>query len=150
MLSLTLEHSKQLALEGEVQAKDIFEVINLLQQKVVQHFKDEEEILYPYVKKLLEWKKTGNNVMVPMINIMGNPINRFIVEHHQVMDILIEIRNITENYTILSNKKNQLKLLHAELFELEQDLQKQIYLENNILFTKLMDLQKEMILAKPI
>jgi iron-sulfur cluster repair protein YtfE (RIC family) len=44
MLSLTLEHSKQLALEGEVQAKDIFEVINLLQQKVVQHFKDEEEI----------------------------------------------------------------------------------------------------------
>ena len=43
-----------------------------------------------------------------------------------------------------------MKLLHAELFELEQDIQKQIFLENNILFTKLIDLQNEMIMSKSL
>jgi regulator of cell morphogenesis and NO signaling len=150
MISLTLQHSEQLSKEGDAQAEQIYGVVDNLHHTVVQHFKDEEEILYPYVKKLLEWKRSGNNAMVPLINILGNPINRFIKEHDDLMDTLKVIRAITDNYTVLSNTKNQLKLLHAELFELEQDLQKQIYLENNILFTKLMDLQKEMILAKPL
>jgi regulator of cell morphogenesis and NO signaling len=150
MLSLTLQHSKTLSKQGEEEASHIFKVVDLLNVTVEQHFKDEEEILYPYAKKLLEWKRTGNNAMVPSINIIGNPINRFIEEHVYLIDLLNEIRTITHNYTVVTNDKNQLKLLHAELFELEQDLQKQIYLENNILFTKLIDLQKEMIMAKPV
>lgn len=150
MLVLTFQHSQQLAKEGDKQAKQILDVVDGLNVFVVQHFKDEEETLYPYAKKLVEWQRTCNNAMVPTINLIGNPINRFIQEHDYLMDLLKEIRSITDNYTILSNTKNQLKLLHAELFELEQDLQKQIYIENNILFTKLMDLQKEMIMSKPI
>lgn len=150
MIALTLQHSKQLSKEGDKQAEQIFDVLDLLNRTVVQHFKDEEEILYPYVKKLLEWKRNGNNDKVPLVNIMGNPINRFINEHQDLINILNKIRTIADNYTIVSNTKNQLKLLHAELFELEQDLQKQIYIENNILFTKLIDLQREMILSKPI
>lgn len=150
MLALTLQHSKQLSKEGESQAEQIFEVVDILHLNLVQHFKDEEEILFPYAKKLLEWKRAGNSNQVPLINIIGNPINRFINEHDQLMKLLKDIRSITDNYTILSNSKNQLKLLHAELFELEQDLQKQIYLENNILFTKLIDLQREMIISKPV
>jgi regulator of cell morphogenesis and NO signaling len=150
MIALTLQHSQQLSIEGDSQAEQIFETIDHLHKIIVKHFKDEEEILYPYAKKLLEWKRSGNNAMVPLINIIGNPINRFIKEHDNLMDTLKTIREITDNYTILSNSKNQLKLLHAELFELEQDLQKQIYLENNVLFTKLIDLQNDMILSKPI
>jgi regulator of cell morphogenesis and NO signaling len=150
MLSLTMQHSKALAKQGEEEAAHIFKVLDLLDVTVLQHFKDEEEILYPYAKKLLEWKRTSNNAMVPLINIIGNPINRFVKEHDYLMELLQEIRVITRNYTVLANDRNQIKLLHAELFELEQDLQKQIHIENNILFTKLIELQKEMILAKPI
>ncbi len=149
MLSLTLQHSKTLSNQGEKEASYISKALILLNETIKQHFKDEEEILYPYAKKLLEWKRTGNNTMVPSVNIIGNPINRFIEEHVYIIDLFNEIRTITNNYTVASNNKSQLKLLHAELFELEQDLQKQIYIENNILFTKLMELQKEMILAKP-
>lgn len=150
MLALTLQHSMQLSKEGETQAEQIFEVIDILQVNLIQHFKDEEEILFPYAKKLLEWQRAGDSANVPMVNIIGNPINRFVKEHENLMALLHDIRTITSNYTILSNSKNQLKLLHAELFELEQDLQKQIYIENNILFTKLIDLQREMIISKPI
>jgi len=150
MLALTLQHSQQLTREGITQAEQIFDAVNQLNGRVIQHFKDEEEILYPYAKKLLEWKRRGDNASVPIINIMGNPINRFIKEHLGLLASLQVIRDITDNFTIVSNSNNQLKLLHAELFELEQDLQKQIYLENNILFTKLIELQNELILAKPL
>lgn len=150
MLSLTLQHSKTLSKQGEEQATHLYKVVDLLNTIVEQHFKDEEDILYPYAKKLLEWKRSGNSAMVPSINIIGNPIKRFIDEHSYLIELLNEIRSIANNYTVVTHDKNQLKLLHAELFELEQDLQKQIFLENNILFTKLIDLQKEMILSKPI
>lgn len=150
MLQLTLQHSLQLGKEGEHQASQIHDVVQNLNVFISNHFVDEEEILYPYAKKLLEWKRSGNSAMVPIINIIGNPINRFVKEHEHLMDLLNEIRKITDNYTVLSNEKNPLKLLHAELFELEQDLQKQIYIENNILFIKLINLQKEMIVSKPI
>lgn len=150
MLTLTWQHSKQLAFEGENQANDIYDAVDKLKKVVIQHFQDEEEVLYPYVKKLLSWKRSGSSALVPLIDIIGSPINRFVEEHNHLMDMLSDIRQITSNYTVLSNKKSQLKLLHAELFELEQDLQKQIYLENNILFTKLIDLQKEMITSKPV
>lgn len=150
MLALTLQHSQQLTHEGITQAEQIFDAVDQLNETVIQHFKDEEEVLYPYAKKLLEWKRSGNNAKVPMINIMGNPINRFIKEHDSLLASLKGIRVITDNFTIVSNSKSQLKLLHAELFELEQDLQQQIFLENNILFAKLIELQNELILAKPL
>ena len=150
MLALTLQHSRQLSIEGEEQASVIYLALDVLSANLEQHFKDEEEVLFPYAKKLLEWKRTRNNAMVPLINIISNPIHRFVEVHNHLMDLLKDIRSITDNYTILSNNKNQLKLLHAELFELEQDLQQQIHLENNILFSKLIELQKEMILAKAL
>jgi len=149
MLKLTLQHSKTLSQQGEQEAAHIFKVLDLLNTSVLKLFKDEEEVLYPYVKKLLEWKRTGNSAMVPLINIIGNPINSFIEVHEYLMQLLNEIRVISNNYTVLAKNRNQLKLLHAELFELEQDLQKQIYLENNVLFTKLIELQQEMIVSKP-
>jgi regulator of cell morphogenesis and NO signaling len=150
MLSLTLQHSKTLAKEEEEEASHIYKVVNLLNTTIEQHFKDEEEILYPYAKKLLEWKRTGNGNMIPSINIMGNPIKRFIEEHIYLIELLNEIRSIANNYTVVANNRNHMKLLHAELFELEQDIQKQIFLENNILFTKLIDLQNEMIMSKSL
>jgi iron-sulfur cluster repair protein YtfE (RIC family) len=88
--------------------------------------------------------------MIPSINIMGNPIKRFIEEHIYLIELLNEIRSIANNYTVVTNNRNHMKLLHAELFELEQDIQKQIFLENNILFTKLIDLQNEMIMSKSL
>lgn len=149
MLQLIAEHSKDLANDGNSEADKINKLIAQLQTFILQHFKDEEEVLYPYSKKLLEWNRKGISNKVPLVNLLGNPINRFIEEHAILMGYLIKLRKITNNYTVSSSAKVNLKLLHAELFELEQDLQKQIYIENNILFHKLIELQKELMLSKP-
>jgi len=45
-------------------------------------------------------------------------------------------------------KKNKLMLLHHELWELDNDIKKQIFIEDHILFNKLLSLQKDMIISK--
>ncbi len=149
MITLCKEHSNELKEAGEEQADKINSMILSLERALLSHFRDEEEILYPYAKMLLAWERKGSNKMIPSVNIIENPINRFIEEHKNLLKLLGELRIITEFYTVSSNNKHGLKLLHAELFELDQDIQKQIYLENNILFTKLIALEKQAIQNKP-
>ena len=105
MLSLTLQHSKTLAKQGEEEASRIYKALILLNETVKQHFRDEEEILYPYAKKLLEWKRTGNNIMVPSINIIGNPINRFIEEHVYIIDLIIGLQRTEKNLCLINSAK---------------------------------------------
>jgi iron-sulfur cluster repair protein YtfE (RIC family) len=59
-----------------------------------------------------------------------------------------EIRDITGNYAAIDAKKNKLMLLHHELWELDNDIKKQIFIEDHILFNKLLSLQKDMIISK--
>ncbi len=138
MLILTLQHSKQLAEEGDSNALQISLILEKLKIRFEQHFATEEEILYPYVKKLLEWKKNSNNKMIPGVDLISNPIHLITKEHDELLKILMEIRVITGNYNSITAQKPNQKLLHAELFEMEQDIQKHIYIENNILFAKLL------------
>ena len=148
MLSLAINHCESVELQNEREITTLNQQLKELQKMTLEHFIAEEEILYPYVKKLLEWQKLGNKNLIPTVNLLENPINRFIEEHASILNLLNEIRKTTNNYTVSLNAKPALKLLHAELFELEQDLQKQIYIENNILFSKLLSLQNTLLNSK--
>ncbi|MFN5831559.1 MAG: hemerythrin domain-containing protein [Bacteroidota bacterium] len=148
MLDLILGHSLNLANDGISQALEIYEVVNKLNNFALKHFYDEEEILFPYAKKILEWQQEGNSSAMPVINIMGNPICRFIKDHEVMTSFMEEIRDITGNYAAMDAKKNKLMLLHHELWELDNDIKKQIFIEDHILFNKLLSLQKDMIISK--
>jgi hypothetical protein len=148
MLDLIMRHSLNLANDGLLQALNIYEVINKLNNFALKHYTDEGQVLFPYAKKLLEWQQDGNISAMPVVNILGNPICRFIKDHEVMAACLQEIRNITANYAAIDEKKNKLMLLHVELFELDNMIKNQIYIEDHILFNKLLSLQKDLIIAK--
>jgi iron-sulfur cluster repair protein YtfE (RIC family) len=148
MLNLILQHSLKLANDGQSQALNIYEAVFKLNNFALKHFSDEEEILFPYAKKLIEWQHEGVSFGIPVINIIGNPIIRFMKEHENILELMEQIRNLTGNYSSMNTRKCKLMLLHYELLELDQDFQKQFFIEDNILFNKLLGLQKDMIISK--
>lgn len=122
--------------------------INSLVEEVAQelagHMKKEELILFPYVKQLVLCQKEGKTTMKPHFGSVDNPIRMMENEHETAGDIFKEIAELTKNYTPPEGACNTFKALYAKLEEFEQDLHQHIHLENNILFPKSIELEKQL------
>ena len=66
------------------------------------------------------------------------------MEHEVVGENLEEIRRLSDNYTLPEDACASYSLLYRMLDEFEEDLHLHIHLENNILFPKALDLEKQL------
>ena len=113
-----------------IKVLEIFEEVN---KELVLHMEKEEMVLFPKIREIelsLNYNKTtGINE-----NDLKMPIDVMEKEHEFVGNALNEIRNLTNNYSILEDMCTTFKLTIAELKEFEENLHQHVHLENNILF----------------
>jgi len=110
-----------------------------------QHMLKEEQILFPFIKQLVNTQRNGNKAEAPYFGTVKNPIRMMEAEHQAAGDELYEIRNLTNNYFVPEDACNTYSVTMQELKEFEEDLHKHVYLENHILFPKSVKLESEMI-----
>ncbi len=110
-----------------------------------QHMMKEETILFPYIKYLVKVKNGAASFEAPYFSTIRNPINMMEAEHKSAGDIFAQIRDLTNNYTLPSDACNTYRAAFGELNDFELDLHKHIHLENNILFPKAIEMEKEML-----
>ena len=106
------------------------------------HMQKEENVLFPYVKQLVEAKSQGTDLSPIHFGTVKNPITMMEQEHEAAGDIFKEIAILTDGYTTPPEACNTFKALYAKLEEFEQDLHQHIHLENNILFPKAIKLEQ--------
>ncbi len=112
-------------------------------KKVLElHLNREEDTLFPFINNLTKNNKYMN--LQPEISSV-NLINKIKKEHAKISEILSKIRKLSHNYAPPANSTSALKLCYAQLFNLEQDIHKHVFLEENILFPKLLDFEKRKI-----
>lgn len=114
-------------------------------QELLAHMKKEEQILFPYIKQLVAVKDSNASAGKPHFGTVNNPIKMMEAEHENAGDIFKQISKLTNNYTPPENACNTFRALYAKLQEFEQDLHQHIHLENNILFPKSIQLEKDII-----
>lgn len=107
-----------------------------------QHVSREENILFPFIANLTKNNKSSN--LQPEI-FSGHLISKIKKEHSKISEILNKIRKLSHSYSPPANSSPALKLCYAQLFNLEQDIHKHIFVEENILFPKLLDFEKRKI-----
>ena len=107
------------------------------------HFYKEEKELFPYIKELVVYKKEGIRPLSQIVIAQG-PLAMMEMEHEAAGDILKTIRSTVNNYQLPDSACNSFRLLYAKLKDLESDLHQHIHLENNILFPKALQLEKEL------
>lgn len=111
--------------------EELFEVhklFNTLRIELEEHLIKEEEFIFPAIKKYVENKSKKNAE-----NLLKN-INDLEQEHEGAGDIIKELREITDHYTVPQDACRTFKLTYTKLKELEKDMFQHIHLENNILF----------------
>lgn len=125
--------------------KRIQELFSLVATELSSHMRKEELILFPFVKKLVHAKKEGTPVPQPHFGTVDNPIKMMEAEHEEAGELLRQIAQLTNNFTPPQGACNTFRAFYAKLQEFEQDLHQHIHLENNILFPKALQLEKELI-----
>ena len=118
--------------------------INKLAQEVCDemsaHMVKEETVLFPYVKQLVA--STNGKVKFGNLDTVKTPINMMEMEHEVVGNNMDKIREISNNYALPEDACGSYAYLFKTLDEFENDLHIHVHLENNILFPKALELEK--------
>jgi regulator of cell morphogenesis and NO signaling len=119
----------------------INELSHALVNELKPHLEKEEQILFPYIKKLLAIKAEGGKVEQKFVE---SPIAVMNQEHDAAGDILKEIAELSNNFNPPEGACNTYRAMYSKLEEFQNDLFQHIHLENNILFPKAILLEEEL------
>lgn len=108
------------------------------------HMKREELTLFPYIKKMINAKNKGEKPEAPRFGSVESPIAKMMDDHNEEGERFRRIKELTNDYTVPEDGCNTYRVTLAMLKEFEEDLHMHIHLENNILFPKSIELEKEL------
>lgn len=140
---------KVMAVHGALHPElvDIHTQFEILSAELSQNMYKEEVILFPAVTKLTKLNDHLPPCYREKIDEIGyallHPIDVMKAEHEYASQCLIKLRELCGNYTLHPKACSSYTLLYKRLQEFEEDLLTHIHLENNILFPKIMALEKE-------
>ena len=123
---------------------EISEHFNATAGELAKHMKKEELILFPNVRKMVKAKQENSKLKEPPFGTVQNPIQMMMDEHSTEGERFRKIETLSNNYTPPEDACNTYRVTIALLKEFEQDLHLHIHLENNILFPKAIELEKEL------
>ena len=121
--------------------REIFSHFNQLSGELNLHMQKEEDILFPYINKLVEAAKNQQVIHAPFGSV-ENPIRMMIMEHESVGNELESISSLSDCFSPPEDACTTFRVAYAKLKEFEEDLKFHIHLENNILFPKALALEK--------
>jgi len=121
---------------------EIQKLVKEIDEELTEHMEQEENVLFAYVKKIVFAK----NMNQPL-NKDGKHLSALIAElekeHDFVGRCLDEIRVLSKGYAIPEDACASYKLFYKMIQEFEDDLHIHIHLENNILFPKAVEMERE-------
>jgi regulator of cell morphogenesis and NO signaling len=122
---------------------ELFEIKALFNSSaadLTSHMKKEELILFPYIKKLFSQEEFTPSHLFDSVT---SPIQMMHEEHDQEGVRFRRMSELSNNFTPPEDGCSTYKVTFAMLQEFEEDLQKHIHLENNILFPKAIELEQQ-------
>jgi regulator of cell morphogenesis and NO signaling len=122
----------------------VAEVFGRIAHDLTLHMVKEEKILFPRIKDLAYYKKVGATIPADDFGMVSTPIQVMESEHEQAGEDFEEIRALTANYQLPSDACRSYTILFNKLEEYENDLHRHVHLENNILFPKSIQTEKEL------
>lgn len=122
---------------------EITEEFTASASELAAHMKKEELILFPYVRKMVTAKLSGQDVSEAHFGTVENPITMMMSEHDNEGVRYRKIAELTNNYTPPADGCTTYRVAFSLLQEFEADLHKHIHLENNIVFKKAIEMEKE-------
>lgn len=129
---------------------EIVQIGNWLQQlssELLLHLMKEESILFPYVGALEEASQQGAEAPHACFATVESPIGAMLNEHEAAGTLLEQMRTATGGFAPPADACPTLVGLMDGLAAFERDLHRHIHLENNLLFPRAIELEKQVLVV---
>ena len=131
--------------ERHPELAEIYDLFEGCANELTHHMVKEENILFPAIKKMVLAKQNGTQVTPFFFGPLENPIGMMENEHTTEGERFFRIAELTNNFTPPDDGCTTYKVAFQKLEEYQKDLFTHIHLENNILFPKALQLEKELL-----
>lgn len=115
---------------------EILERFTFLANDLIEHLKDEEETVFPLIKRLSEKREAGEDLSKEDKLAIKSELDKMIDDHEGAGEAMAAIRELSNNFTPPQCACKTYQVLYQNLAGFEEDLHKHVHLENNILFKK--------------
>lgn len=112
------------------------EIVSVIYADLIPHMLKEEQVLFPYIESMERAAAAGDEPPVPFFGTVQRPIQMMMMEHETVGELLVQIRQVTNDYALPGDACLSFRALYERLIDLENDLHVHIHLENNLLFPR--------------
>lgn len=123
--------------------KEIELLFNHSAEELAHHMQKEEMILFPFIRNMVSLKIEEKPLLHPHFGTVENPIAMMKHEHQNEGERFEKISELSNHYNPPAYACNTYKVTFALLKEFEDNLHQHIHLENNILFPKAIELERE-------
>ncbi len=124
--------------------QEVAYLFDKVKAELFSHMQKEENILFPAINKMIQAKRSGEDLSSFGNFSVKNPIEVMEREHDSAGDALEKIRTLTSNFTLPQGACTTFAVTYKELDEFEKDLHKHVFLENSILFPKAIQMENDL------
>lgn len=124
----------------------LLETVYKLRDDLLPHLEHEEKIIFPYIKQIAHAYENSESYASLLVKTLRKPVEAMMMQEQEyISDYLYILRDLTNNYTPPSNACVSHKVSFLKLKELDDDLVQHLFLENEILFAKTIQMEKELL-----
>ena len=118
-----------------------------LSEDLQLHLMKEEQILFPYIEGLERSRAGIGEAPHSCFGTVESPIRMMLAEHEEAAALLEEMRAATNGFTPWQGACPTTVGLYHGITEFERDLHRHVHLENNLLFPRALDAERESLAA---
>ena len=143
LTDFTLDHSKKYPYLSTLQT-----LFNEFHNECLLHLKYEEEVIFPYTRQIAHAFKNRDSFAHQLVRTLRKPVGKMIDQDLALFaNSIYQFRELTNNYTPPEKACTNHQVMLSKLKELDNDMAQHIYLENDILFPKIIAMEKELLAA---
>lgn len=115
-----------------------------LKDEMLSHLDSEEAILFPYIKKMEEAQRNGNAPdREQQAETAARAIQMMEEEHEEAGSLMAQLEVMSNGFTPPEDACATFRIYFQNLEAFQDDLHQHVHLENNILFPKALELEKQ-------
>jgi regulator of cell morphogenesis and NO signaling len=117
-----------------------------LMAEILPHIKKEEEEIFPYLRQVAHAYESNDSLARLLVKTLRKPVTGMIGNEHKLLsEFIYRFRKMTNNYSPPQSACPSHVFVLSKLKELDHDLLQHIFLENEILFPKIIAIENSLL-----
>jgi regulator of cell morphogenesis and NO signaling len=121
-------------------------VVNELEKEMLPHIEFEEQVIFPYIRQVTRAYTNKESYGGPLVRTLRKPVENVMHQEHESLHLYLnKMRDLTNQYAAPAGSCINHQVVFSMLQELDRDLEQHLYLENNIVFPRTIEMEKKML-----